>query len=210
NTVSPTYAQETLTPGGGKGLAPYLNNKGEGYLGILNGADYEHWNPGTDMLIPARYSSNEMSGKAECKRELQRRIDLEINHDIPVIGVISRFVEQKGLHLLAEVIEPIIRQMRVQFAIIGAGDKGLENFYGSLPARYPGRVGAFIGYHEGLSHWVEAGADFFLMPSVFEPCGLNQMYSLKYGTLPIVRATGGLDDTVDQYDERTGSGTGFK
>lgn len=210
NTVSPTYAHETLTPEGGKGLAPYLNNKGAGYVGILNGADYEHWNPATDPLIPARFSTGDLSGKAECKRELQRRLDLESSPDIPVVGVVSRFVEQKGLNLLAQVIEPIIKQMRVQFAIIGAGDKELENYYGSLPARYPGKIGAFIGYHEELSHWVEAGSDFFLMPSIFEPCGLNQMYSLKYGTLPIVRATGGLDDTVDQYDERTGSGTGFK
>jgi starch synthase len=119
-------------------------------------------------------------------------------------------VHQKGLDLLAQVIEPIVQNMHVQFAILGSGDKGLEWYYGGLPARYPGEIGSFIGYNNELAHWIEAGCDFFLMPSLFEPCGLNQIYSLRYGTLPIVRATGGLEDTVQQYDEATGIGTGFK
>lgn len=210
NTVSPTYARETRTPEGGLGLAPYLNNKGENYVGILNGVDYSRWNPEIDPLIPARYSAKDLSGKAVCKRELQRRFLLEVNANIPLIGVVSRLVTQKGLHLLAQTIEDILKNMLVQFVILGAGEKELESYYGSLPARYPGRVGSYIGYNEELSHWVEAGADFFIMPSLSEPCGLNQMYSLKYGTLPIVRAVGGLDDTVQQYDETTGAGTGFK
>jgi starch synthase len=195
---------------GGQGLAPYLNNKGENYTGILNGADYEHWDPSRDSRIPARYSSDDLSGKATCKRELQRRLLLEVNGDIPIVGVVSRLAEQKGLHLLAGSIEEIVRGMQVQFAIVGAGDKGLEAYFGDLPRRYPGRIGSFIGYNDELSHWVEAGSDFFLMPSLYEPCGLNQMYSLRHGTLPIVRATGGLDDTVQQYDESSGAGTGFK
>jgi starch synthase len=210
NTVSPTYAVETRTPEYASGLAPYLNSKGENYVGILNGADGERWNPATDPLIPARFSRENLAGKAVCKRELQRRFLLEVNPHLPIIGVISRFVGQKGLDLLAQTIESIINNMQVQFVILGAGDKGLESFYGNLPARYPERIGSYIGYYEEDSHWIEAGADFLLMPSIFEPCGLNQMYSLKYGTLPIVRATGGLDDTVQQYDERTGAGTGFK
>jgi starch synthase len=210
NTVSPTYANETRTPTGGHGLAPYLNNKGESYTGILNGVDYDLWNPEHDPLLPAHFSARELGGKAVCKRELQRRFLLDEDPQIPLVGVISRLVPQKGLGLLAQTIESILANMRVQFVILGAGDKGLESYYGSLPARYPGRVGSYIGYHEENSHWIEAGADFFLMPSLFEPCGLNQIYSLKYGTLPIVRATGGLDDTVQQYDERNGSGTGFK
>ena len=210
NTVSPTYAAETRTPVGGQGLAPYLNNKGQDYTGILNGADYEHWDPSRDLRIPARYSPGDLSGKAICKRELQRRLLLEVNGDIPIVGVVSRLAEQKGLHLLAGAIEGIISSMQVQFAIVGAGDKGLEAYFGDLPRRYPGRIGSFIGYNDELSHWVEAGSDFFLMPSLYEPCGLNQMYSLRYGTLPIVRATGGLDDTVQQYDENSGAGTGFK
>jgi starch synthase len=210
NTVSPTYAQETRTPQGGYGLAPYLNNKGENYLGILNGADYTRWNPETDTLIPARYSARDLTGKAICKRDLQQRLLLDIQPGIAVVGVVSRLVAQKGLDLLAQTIERIVEQMLVQFVILGAGEKELEQFYGALPSRYPGRIGSYIGYQEELSHWIEAGADFFVMPSLYEPCGLNQIYSLKYGTLPIVRATGGLDDTVQQYDERSGTGTGFK
>lgn len=210
NTVSPTYAQETRTPIGGQGLAPYLNDKGDRYVGILNGADYETWNPATDRLIPARFDIDDLSGKAVCKQRLQQRFFLEAAPDIPIVGVVSRLVPQKGLDLLAQTIEGIVNNMRVQFAILGSGDKGLENYFGELPTRYPGRIGAFIGYNNELAHWIEAGSDFFIMPSRYEPCGLNQMYSLKYGTLPIVRATGGLDDTVINYDERTGSGTGFK
>ena len=210
NTVSPTFANETRTPEYAHGLAPYLNNKGDNYVGILNGADTERWDPSVDPLIPERYSPANLAGKAVCKRALQRRFLLDVNPKVPVIGMISRLVQQKGLDLLAQTIESIVTNMVVQFVILGAGDKGMEAFYGNLPARYPGRIGSYIGYNEENSHWIEAGADLFLMPSIFEPCGLNQLYSLKYGTLPIVRATGGLDDTIQQYDERTGAGTGFK
>jgi len=210
NTVSPSFASETLTPAGGHGLAPYLNNKRERYTGILNGADYNLWNPDRDTLIPAQFSAQDLAGKRQCKRELQKRFMLDVDPKIPVIGVVSRLVEQKGLGLLAQAIEQIVNKMSVQIVILGAGDKGLEYFFGPLPGRYPGKIGSYIGYSEELSHWIEAGADFFLMPSLYEPCGLNQIYSLKYGTLPIVRATGGLDDTIQQYDEQTGAGNGFK
>jgi starch synthase len=210
NTVSPTYAQETRTSAFAHGLAPYLNKKGDDYIGILNGVDYDHWDPSVDNLIPARFSRRSLAGKATCKRELQRRLLLDNEPDVPIIGIISRLVHQKGLDLLAQVIEPIVHNMHVQFAILGSGDKALEWYYGGLPARYPGEIGSFIGYNNELAHWIEAGCDFFLMPSLFEPCGLNQIYSLRYGTLPIVRATGGLEDTVQQYDEVTGTGTGFK
>jgi starch synthase len=210
NTVSPTYARETRTPQGGYGLAPFLNDRGADYVGILNGADYSQWDPAVDKLIPRRYTATKLSGKAVCKSELQKRFLLDVKPNVPVIGVVSRLVAQKGLDLLAQTIESIMTSMLVQFVILGAGDKSLESFYGALPARYPGRIGSYIGYSDELSHWIEAGSDFFIMPSIYEPCGLNQMYSLKYGTLPIVRATGGLDDTVEQYDETTGAGTGFK
>jgi starch synthase len=163
-----------------------------------------------DTSIPARFSPADLSGKEICKRELQKRFLLDVNPDVPLIGVISRLVSQKGLDMLAQVIEGIVNSMLVQFVILGAGDKSLEYYYGGLPARYPGQIGSFIGYNDELAHWIEAGSDFFVMPSIFEPCGLNQMYSLRYGTLPIVRATGGLEDTVQQYDERSGTGTGFK
>ena len=210
NTVSPGYAREIRTPEGGRGVAPYLNNQGEFFLGILNGVDYSQWNPENDPLIPANYSRTDLAGKRTCKQELQQRLALEVDETIPLVGVVSRFADQKGLHLLAQVIEGLVGQMQVQFALLGSGDPGLESYFGSLPALHPGRIGVHIGYHNELAHWIEAGADFFLMPSLYEPCGLNQIYSLRYGTLPIVRATGGLDDTVEQYDEATGAGTGFK
>jgi starch synthase len=210
NTVSPTYADETRTPAMGWGLAPHLMDKGEDYIGILNGVDYSQWSPEVDLLIPTTYSQSDLSGKAVCKQELQQRFSLEVNSQIPVIGVVSRLVEQKGLNLLAQAIERIVDQMVVQFVILGSGDKELEDFYRDLPAQYPGQIGSHIGYSNELAHWIEAGSDFFVMPSFYEPCGLNQIYSLRYGTLPIVRATGGLDDTVEQYDETTGAGTGFK
>jgi len=210
NTVSPTYAWETRTPSGGYGLAPYLNDRGDAYVGILNGVDYTQWNPAVDPLIPAHYTVKDLSGKGLCKQALQQRFGLEVNPNIPIIGVVSRLVSQKGLDLLAQTIEDITRDMLVQFVVLGSGDPWLENFYRSLPSRYPGRMGSYIGFNEELSHWIEAGCDFFIMPSIYEPCGLNQIYSLKYGTVPIVRATGGLDDTVQQYDESSGSGTGFK
>jgi starch synthase len=210
NTVSPTYADETRTPELGYGLAPYLNNKGKDYVGILNGVEYEMWDPAVDPLIPAQYNAADLSGKARCKRELQQRFWLDLSPDVPLFGVVSRMVSQKGLDLLARCIEDVLRDMRIQFIILGSGDPELENFYAMLPSRFPGRVGAYIGYHNQIAHWIEAGSDFFVMPSIYEPCGLNQMYSLKYGTLPVVRATGGLDDTVIQYDEATGNGTGFK
>jgi starch synthase len=209
-TVSPTYANETRTPELGYGLAPYLSDKGPNYIGILNGVDYSQWDPASDRLIPAHYSPADLSGKAACKRELQRRFGLDENPGVPIVGVVSRLAGQKGLDLLALAIEPLMRDMLVQFVILGSGDKSLEAFYSQLPARYPGRIGSYIGYNNEVAHWIEAGADFFIMPSIYEPCGLNQMYSLKYGTLPIVRATGGLDDSVQQYDEASGSGTGFK
>ncbi|NJO56369.1 MAG: glycogen synthase GlgA [Rhodospirillales bacterium] len=209
-TVSPTYAEETRGDVGGNGLGPYLRQKGDHYWGILNGADYDHWDPAIDEMIAARYRPSDRVGKQACKRELQRLLNLEEADDIPIVGVIGRFVAQKGFDLLAQSIHSIVESMRVQFAILGSGEKELEWTFGPLPARYPSRVGSYIGYNEELAHQIEAGADFLLMPSRYEPCGLNQLYSLKYGTLPIVRATGGLNDTVHQYDEATGSGTGFK
>lgn len=210
NTVSPGYAIETRAKPGGYGLEYFLNLKGEDYRGILNGADYDHWNPETDELIPANYSKDDLSGKAACKRVLQEKLGLEQKPDIAVVGIVSRLVEQKGFHIIAECIDDLLADNNVQFAILGAGDTKLEGFFGSLPVRYPGKAGAYIGYDNKLAHLIEAGSDFFLMPSIYEPCGLNQIYSLKYGTLPIVRATGGLNDTVDNYDQDSGEGTGFK
>jgi starch synthase len=151
-----------------------------------------------------------MRGKSSCKLYLQKSFFLDQNKKIPLIGAIGRFVEQKGFHLIAQCIENVLNTMKVQFVILGTGEKHLESFFGTLPARYSGVAGSFIGFDNQRAHLIEAGCDFFLMPSLFEPCGLNQMYSQRYGTLPIVRATGGLDETVLNYDEKDGEGTGFK
>lgn len=209
-TVSPTHAREILTPEGGMGLAPFLNQRRGDFFGILNGCDYEHWDPATDRHLPARYSVDDMAGKAVCKAELQRRFGLAVDARVPVFGVVSRFAPQKGFNLLAEALPGALNDMVMQVVVLGSGDPSTEEFFRWLPARYPGRVGSYIGFDVYLSHLIEAGSDFFLMPSLYEPCGLNQMYSLKYGTLPVVRAVGGLDDTVENYDEATGRGTGFK
>ena len=208
--VSPSFAREITTPFGGFGLAPNLSQRGKDLVGILNGIDTDVWNPQTDPRIAARYSREDLSGKLECKRELQRRFGLAQDDHVAVVGAIGRFVHQKGYQLLAESIDGILSDMHVQFAILGSGEHQLEHFFGTLPARYPGRVGSYIGFDDARAHLVEAGADLFIMPSLFEPCGLNQMYSMRYGTVPIVHTTGGLSDTVEPYNEHTGSGTGFQ
>lgn len=209
-TVSPTHAAEILEPIGGCGLAPYLANRRDRLTGILNGVDEEHWNPATDALLPARYAADDLAGKAVCKRVLQERFGLEARPDLPVFGIVSRLVHQKGFDLVREALPRALATMEMQIVALGTGDRATEDFFRSLPGRFPRRAGVDLGYSNELSHLIEAGSDFFLMPSLYEPCGLNQMYSLKYGTLPLVRATGGLQDTVENYQEATGDGTGFK
>lgn len=209
-TVSPTHAREMLEPMGGQGMAPYLNNRYRDFFGILNGADYEHWNPAIDPLIPARYSADDLNGKAVCKAALQERFGLERRADIPIFGIVSRFATQKGFSLLCEALLRALSDMVLQIVALGTGERDTEDYFHWLTANYPGRVGSYIGFSNELSHLIEAGSDFFLMPSLYEPCGLNQFYSMKYGTLPVVRATGGLDDSVRNYDEASGTGTGFK
>lgn len=210
NTVSPTHAEEMKAPGGGFGLDWEISQKGDFFRGVLNGVDYDVWSPEKDTLIPEHYSREDMSGKAVCKTHLQKEFTMKENPEIALIGIIGRLTEQKGVHLVRNVIEPVLQDMVVQFVLLGSGNPEFEEYFASLPARYPGRVGIYIGFSNALSHRIEAGADFFLMPSLYEPCGLNQMYSLRYGTLPIVHSTGGLEDTVENYDEKTGNGTGFK
>ena len=209
-TVSPTYAKEISADYGGHGIAPYLINKTTSFFGILNGIDEDIWSPEKDTFIPKNYSLDDMSGKKICKKELQKRFLLKEDDDTVLIGAIGRFVEQKGYHLIVDIIDSLVNNMKIQFCILGAGDNALENFFLELPKRYNGIIGSYIGYSNELSHLIEAGCDLFVMPSLFEPCGLNQMYSLRYGTLPIVHATGGLEDTVENYNEYTGEGTGFK
>jgi starch synthase len=209
-TVSPSYAEEILTPGGGTGLAPYLERRSEDISGILNGADYDSWDPSKDGLIPKKYSLGDLSGKAECKSALQAEFGLDISPEVPVIGMVTRLAYQKGLDLVAPVIRDIVRDMMAQIVILGSGAKEMEDFFGHLPVEFPGKIGAWIGFDERKAHLIEAGSDLFLMPSRYEPCGLNQIYSLRYGTLPIVREIGGLKDTVEQYNETSGEGTGFR
>ncbi len=209
-TVSSTHAHEMLGPIGGQGLAPYLNQRRGDFCGILNGVDYELWNPETDALIPANFSAQNMEGKAICKAELQKRFALEACADLPIFSIVSRFASQKGFDLLRGTLHRVLDDMAIQLVVLGTGDKETEEFFRELAARFPGRVGAQIGFSNEMSHLIEAGSDFFLMPSLYEPCGLNQSYSMRYGTLPIVRATGGLDDTVHNYVEATAAGTGFK
>lgn len=208
-TVSPTYAIETQSPEFGCGLDPVLRFRSGDYVGILNGIDEDRWNPATDRHIAARYSAEDVSGKAACKEALQRELGLEVDPAVPVFGVVARLYPQKGLDLLAAAAPGILDHMRVQIAVLGSGDDWLQREFVHLAFRYPGRFAVRLGFDNGLAHRIEAGSDFFIMPSRFEPCGLNQMYSMRYGTPPLVRATGGLLDTVDQYREGHGEGTGF-
>ena len=211
-TVSPTYARETLTPEFGSGMEGVLKAREDHYVGILNGIDTSLWNPATDPHLPARYTPDDMSGKVVCKRALLGRMGLSFGDDAlkrPLVGMVSRLVEQKGLDLIEGASKELV-EMDAVWAFVGTGERRFEEFLRKLAARYPTRVAAFIGFDEPLAHLVEAGADLFLMPSLFEPCGLNQMYSLRYGTVPVVRAVGGLDDTVQPYTARARRANGFK
>lgn len=210
-TVSPTYAQEIMGPIGSSGLHDLLRSRSADLCGILNGIDMNVWNPEIDTLIPKQYNiKTYKAGKKANKKALQKMFDLNDAPNIPLFAFIGRFAAQKGLGLLAGAIENAVNSMVCQVVILGSGDEDAQWYFGGLPTKYSGRVGAYIGYDEIRSHLIEAGSDFFLMPSLYEPCGLNQLYSQVYGTLPIVRATGGLDDTIEQYNEETGTGTGFK
>ena len=207
-TVSPTYAREIQTPEHGFGLDGVLSERSRDLSGVLNGIDTEEWSPETDPFIPARFSARELSGKALCKRALQAEAGFPILPDVPLFGVVGRLTSQKGFDVLAQILCGVL-DLDVQIVLLGSGDAEAERFFAHAATVRPDRFRAFIGFDNARAHRIEAGSDFFLMPSRFEPCGLNQLYSLRYGTLPIVRATGGLVDTVWQYDERTGGGTGF-
>ncbi len=213
NTVSPTYSDEILSPEFAFNLEGPLQHAD--YLGklsgILNGIDVDEWNPGTDSKIPANYSINDMSGKAICKAELQKEFGLPQKPDVPLFGVVSRLAMQKGLDVFAYCIDWILHSDDVQFVVLGSGDHALEARLSYLAETFPDRFAVHIGYNDRLSHMVEAGCDMFVMPSRYEPCGLNQMYSMRYGTVPLVRGTGGLEDTVINYEHSNiADATGFK
>ncbi len=195
STVSPTYALEIQTPAYGYGLEGLLLHRKDFLSGILNGIDLDVWNPETDPLIPKQYSASTLPDKQVNKSELQQRVALPVNNGIPLFGLIGRLVEQKGIDLIIDCL-PEILSMPVQFVLLGAGDNDFELRLQNLAQVYPDKMAVTFGYDEALAHLIEAGSDVFLMPSRFEPCGLNQMYSQRYGTLPVVRKTGGLADTV--------------
>jgi starch synthase len=194
-TVSPTYASEIRTPEFGCGLEGLLEHRKDTLTGILNGVDYAVWNPGKDMNIPVQYNKRSLFHKAENKRALQEEFSLTVGASTPLFAIISRLVEQKGIDLVLEIL-PDLMKRGAQFVVLGSGDSALEAGLRMARKQYPEQVGLHIGYNEQLAHRIEAGADIFLMPSRFEPCGLNQIYSQRYGTVPVVRSTGGLADTV--------------
>ncbi len=202
-TVSPRYAQEIQTPEHGYGLEGLLRARSQDLIGILNGVDYSKWNPETDTAIPANYSAADLSGKAICKRELLREFGLEhAPMDRPLVGIVSRLTGQKGADLILDAAPALFRE-DLYMVVLGSGEPSFEQMFRQIRDAFPDRVGLRLGYDDGLAHRIEAGSDMFLMPSRYEPCGLNQIYSLRYGTVPVVRATGGLDDTIDGE-------TGFK
>ena len=209
-TVSKKYSQEIQTSEYGFGLEGVLRARAATVTGILNGVDYEEWSPECDRFAAAKYSADDLSGKAKCKQDLLASFGVNgANPKLPVIGIVSRFAAQKGFDLISNVMDRLAREDMIM-VVLGAGDREYEEMFLRLNRQFPQKIAVKIAYSNELAHKIEAGSDMFLMPSRYEPCGLNQIYSLKYGTVPIVRATGGLDDTIEPWDARTGKGTGFK
>src|ERR1700680_2669286 len=209
-TVSKKYSQEIQTTEFGFGLEGVLRTRSSTVTGILNGVDYDEWSPETDKFIVARYSSQDLSGKVQCKKDLLNVFGItNADSKVPVIGIVSRFAAQKGFDLIAQIMDRLAREEMIM-VVLGSGDKLFEDMFQRLHKQLPNKIAVKVAYDNAIAHKIEAGANMFLMPSRYEPCGLNQIYSLKYGTVPIVRATGGLDDTIEPWDARTGKGTGFK
>ncbi|NJM54777.1 MAG: glycogen synthase GlgA [Verrucomicrobiae bacterium] len=208
-TVSPRYAREIMTEAFGCGLDGVLRRRRDVLTGILNGVDTDEWDPARNPSLKHHYSAEDLSGKAEGKLDLQRELGLVVSPDVPLFGTITRLADQKGVDILLAALEEMLAAP-MQFVLLGSGDPQLQAAYERLAARYPRKVAARIGFNAGLAHRIEAGCDFYLMPSRFEPCGLNQMYSLIYGTIPIVRRTGGLDDSVVDARDDMESANGIK
>ena len=208
-TVSRKYAEEIQTAEFGSGLEGALSQRRADLVGILNGVDYAEWDPATDGNLAGHYTPQDLSGKQECRKDLLHAFGLDVAEDTPVIGICSRFASQKGFDLL-EQIAGRLAERDVAVVALGTGEPYYEKFFRDFAYANAGRFSVQIRYDDALAHKVEAGSDIFLMPSRFEPCGLNQIYSLKYGTVPVVRATGGLDDTVEEWNPGLNTGTGFK
>jgi len=209
NTVSETYANEIRTDEEmGAGLRNILAKRKDDLYGIINGIDTRIWSPEKDKLLPKRYTSKTLEDKLENKRELAEKFRFRYDVNIPIIGIISRLFDYKGIDLITEAASEMMK-MNLQIILLGTGDKKYHNFFEKLGNKHPDKFQAYLGFNDELAHLIEAGADIFLMPSRYEPCGLNQMYSLMYGTVPLVRETGGLADTVERFNEKTGEGNGF-
>jgi starch synthase len=208
-TVSPTYAREICTPEGGHGLDGELRARGAAVHGILNGVDYGEWNPATDRYLSRHYDAKDLRGKAANRKALLAMLHMSGPENPLFVGMVSRLTRQKGIDLLQDVLPEALEAGTIRFVALGSGERHFEQFMHELQQRFPGRAVFYSGYSEEFAHLIEASADAFLMPSMYEPCGLNQMYSLKYGTVPIVRRTGGLADSVRHFDPATGEGTGI-
>ncbi|MBU1888022.1 MAG: glycogen synthase GlgA [Candidatus Omnitrophica bacterium] len=208
-TVSKGYSREILTPEFGAGLDGLLKTREKDLYGIVNGVDYTIWNPAIDKLIAAGFSEKDLRGKKTCKKDILKECGIKYDPRRPLVGMITRFAEQKGIDLVAQGMGNIIR-MGADFVILGFGDEKYNNIFSRLTLKYKGRMAALIKFDNVLAHKIEAGSDMFLMPSRYEPCGLNQLYSLKYATVPVVRAVGGLEDTVENFDTARKTGNGFK
>jgi starch synthase len=210
NTVSRRYSEEIQIPEFGYGLEGILSKRKEDLYGIINGVDYTEWDPSHDAHLVARYDPKDLSGKRACKKDLLKEFHLPSSLEkVPLLGMISRLADQKGFDLLAEILEELFA-LNVGFVLLGTGEQKYHELFEQVARKYHQKAGIRIAYDDRLAHKIEAGADLFLMPSKYEPCGLNQIYSLKYGTIPVVRATGGLDDTIVNYNPATGTGNGFK
>jgi starch synthase len=207
-TVSKQYAREIQTTDFGMGMEGVLQQRSEVLHGIVNGVDYNVWNPETDKFLPARYDCDDLAGKRRCKGALQCEFSLQEKADVPLIGMIGRIVHQKGFDLMMDAF-PQLTDLEFQLVVLGSGEKRYEELLDRMASRYESRVGVYLGFSERLAHLVEAGCDMFLMPSRFEPCGLNQLYSMRYGTVPLVSRTGGLVDTVRPFSEGADDATGF-
>jgi starch synthase len=207
-TVSPTYAREILRPEFGMGLEDVLNARATAVIGILNGVDYCLWSPDRDPFLSQRYDATDLAPKRLIKQELLARLRLSLDLDAPLLGVVSRLAEQKGIDLLALVLPTLLAETRARFALLGNGETQIAGELRRLADSHPDRVSFNDGYDEALAHAIFAGCDLTVVPSRYEPCGLTQMYALRYGTIPVVRATGGLADTIQHFDEATGTGNG--
>jgi starch synthase len=211
STVSKQYSREIQTPEFGHGLDGILRTRKSDLYGIVNGIDYEEWNPEIDKLLPAHYGAEDMSNKLLCKKALQATFALPVNQNIPLLATISRLADQKGFDLLYSSMEEMLAiNGGLQYIVLGTGDRKYHDLFTDLAKKFPKSLAIKIAYDNGLAHLIEAGADMFLMPSRYEPCGLNQLYSLRYGTVPIVRAVGGLEDTITDFTDTPLKGNGFK